>query len=281
MEMKKTFISLFALLLAQTTFAAPAGITVIPNEILQGDPILITATGSSSLTKTILDGKSYPVFMYAGKSQSLIGIDLAKKAGIYELRAIFKTGEIATTTITIALRPEPPVESVPIPEKLGGNTSSSQSKLVASISSESADLKKVITGKTSLWTKKFTPPLAVVKITNPYGYGVDTGQYVIAHKGTDLKASIGTKVFAMNKGVVKLTRTYKAYGKTILIDHGLGLQTLYLHLSKINVKEGSIVARGQVIGLSGDTGYITGPHLHLSIRLNGVSIDPMKFMGLF
>lgn len=257
------------------------GISVTPSEILQGDPILITATASSSLKQVILDGKSYPVFTYAGKSESLIGIDLAKKPGAYELRAVFKTGEIATTTIAIIKRPKPPVESVPIPEKLGGNTSSSQKALVASISSESAALKKVISGKTSLWTKSFIPPLAAISVTNPYGYGVDTGAYVIAHKGTDLKAGVGTKVFAMNRGIVKLTRNYTVYGKTILIDHGLGLQTLYLHLSKINVKEGSIVTRGQVIGLSGDTGYITGPHLHLSIRLNGTSIDPIKFMSFF
>ncbi len=123
--MKKIIFTIFVLLLAQTAFAAP-GITVIPNEILQGDPILITATGSSSLTKTILDGKSYPVFTYAGKSESLIGIDLIKKPGIYELKAVFKKGEITTTTINIIQRPEPATTSVPIPDKLGGNTSSSQ-----------------------------------------------------------------------------------------------------------------------------------------------------------
>lgn len=110
---------------------------------------------------------------------------------------------------------------------------------------------------------------------------MDTGKYVLPHLGDDLKAGIGTKVFAMNKGVVRLSRTYRAYGKAVLIDHGLGLQTIYLHLSKIYVKEGATVARGQVIGLSGNTGYVTGPHLHLSVRLNGVSIDPVKFMNLF
>lgn len=279
--MNKTVIAILLLLSAQTAFAFQPGITVAPSEILQGDPILITATPGSLLTKIVFDGKNYPVFTYAGKTESLIGIELKKKPGDYGLKAVFKSGKVATTTITVIERPQPQVADVPIPDKLGGNTTSSQNALLASIANESAALKKAITGKMSFWTKSFTPPLASMTITNPYGYGVDTSQYVIPHMGDDLKAAVGTKVFAMNRGVVRLTRTYRAYGKTVLIDHGLGLQTMYLHLSKINVKEGALVTRGQVIGLSGDTGYVTGPHLHLSVRLNGVSIDPIKFMNLF
>ncbi len=279
--MKKIFIAIFALLWAQTAFAFQPGITVTPNEIFQGDPVLIAATPGSILKQVILDGKNYPVFTYTGKTESLIGIELKKKPGIYSLKAVFRSGKVATTTIAIIERPQPQVADVPIPDKLGGNTTSSQNALLASIANESAALKKAVTGKTSFWTKSFTPPLASVVVTNPYGYGVDTSSYVLPHMGDDLKAAVGTKVFAMNRGVVRLTRTYRAYGKTVLIDHGLGLQTMYLHLSKINVKEGTLVARGQVIGLSGDTGYVTGPHLHLSVRLNGVSIDPMKFMNLF
>jgi len=279
--MNKIFITIFALLWAQAAFAFQPGITVTPNEIFQGDPVLVTATPGSLLKQVILDGKNYPVFTYTGKTESLIGIELKKKPGDYELKAVFKSGKVATTTIAVIGRPQPQVADVPIPEELGGNTSSSQNALLASIASESAALKKAITGKISFWTKSFIPPLASVAVTNPYGYGVDTSQYVIPHMGDDLKAAVGTKVFAMNRGVVRLTRTYRAYGKTVLIDHGLGLQTMYLHLSKISVKEGAVVTRGQVIGLSGNTGYVTGPHLHLSVRLNGASIDPMKFMNLF
>ncbi len=263
---------------AQTT-SVPE-ISVAPKEIFQGDPILITATGGT-LSKIIFDGKDYPVFAYSGKSESLIGVELKKKPGNYELKAVFKSGKIEATTISIIERPQPPVADVPIPEKLGGNTTSSQNSLLASIANESAALKKAFTASKSFWAKSFIPPLASITVTNPYGYGVDTSKYVIAHLGDDLKAAIGTKVFAMNKGVVRLARTYRVYGNGVLIDHGQGIQTIYLHLSKIYVKEGATVERGQVIGLSGDTGYVTGPHLHLSVRLNGVSIDPMKFMNLF
>ncbi|MFA6095419.1 MAG: M23 family metallopeptidase, partial [Candidatus Paceibacterota bacterium] len=69
--------------------------------------------------------------------------------------------------------------------------------------------------------------------------------------------------------------------RTIVVDHGLGLMTFYMHLSKIFVNEGELVLPGQVIGLSGDTGYAERPHLHLTVRIGGVSIDPVRFMGLF
>src|SRR2546427_208093 len=79
------------------------------------------------------------------------------------------------------------------------------------------------------------------------------------------------------RGVVKIAQRYTSYGNMILVDHGLGLATLYLHLSKMNVAVGDVVERGQIIGLSGDTGYVAGPHLHVSVKIGGISIDPLKF----
>ncbi|MBA3733055.1 M23 family metallopeptidase [Patescibacteria group bacterium] len=103
----------------------------------------------------------------------------------------------------------------------------------------------------------------------------------MTHKGTDFRAKIGTEVHAMNDGVVLVASVGRNYGKHIVIDHGLGVMTFYLHLSEINIKEGDLVTKGQVIGLSGQTGYVTAPHLHLSVRINNISVDPMKFMELF
>ena len=118
-------------------------------------------------------------------------------------------------------------------------------------------------------------------MTDVYGYSRKTGEYSIAHKGTDFRAKLGAPVTAMNRGIVRVARTFRNYGKVIVIDHGLGLMTFYLHLSKMNVNESELVKRGQRIGLSGQTGYALSPHLHLSIRINNNSIDPVKFMELF
>ena len=85
----------------------------------------------------------------------------------------------------------------------------------------------------------------------------------------------------MNAGVVRIAQKFPTYGNTVVIDHGLGVMTFYMHLSKIKVVKGQAVALGKEIGLSGHTGYAEQPHLHLTIRINGISIDPMKFMTFF
>lgn len=86
---------------------------------------------------------------------------------------------------------------------------------------------------------------------------------------------------AMNRGIVRVAKTFRNYGEVVVVDHGLGLMSFYLHLSKMKVNEGELVKRGQTIGLSGQTGYTLSPHLHLSLRINNNSIDPVKFMELF
>jgi murein DD-endopeptidase MepM/ murein hydrolase activator NlpD len=92
---------------------------------------------------------------------------------------------------------------------------------------------------------------------------------------------VGTPLYAMNSGTVRFTQNLRNYGNTIIIDHGLGLHTVYMHLSEIGVSLGQEVSKGQMIGRTGDTGYVIGPHLHLTIRINGISIDPERFMELF
>jgi murein DD-endopeptidase MepM/ murein hydrolase activator NlpD len=103
----------------------------------------------------------------------------------------------------------------------------------------------------------------------------------IAHKGTDFRATEGTEVMSINKGIVRLAKEFPVSGNTIVIDHGLGLSSIYMHLSKIQVKENDIVEAGQIIGLSGQTGNVLGAHLHLSIKIGGISIDPIKFLKIF
>jgi murein DD-endopeptidase MepM/ murein hydrolase activator NlpD len=81
--------------------------------------------------------------------------------------------------------------------------------------------------------------------------------------------------------VVRVARTFQIYGKTVVVDHGFGVMTFYMHLSKIKVNVGELVLPGQLIGFSGETGYAESPHLHITVRINNVSIDPIKFLDLF
>ena len=105
-----------------------------------------------------------------------------------------------------------------------------------------------------------------------------SGSSEAQHLGVDLDVAVGTEVYAVNNGVVRLSRDFPTYGKTLAIDHGLGIYSLYLHLDEFKAAEGEEVRRGDVIGYSGDSGYSIAPHLHFSIKISGSSVDPIKFI---
>jgi murein DD-endopeptidase MepM/ murein hydrolase activator NlpD len=98
------------------------------------------------------------------------------------------------------------------------------------------------------------------------------------HAGLDVAVARGTPVKASAQGQVLAVDDYFFNGRTIFVDHGNGLITMYCHLERIDVKTGETVSKGQRIGLSGKTGRATGPHLHWSVVLNGVMVDPELFI---
>ncbi len=100
------------------------------------------------------------------------------------------------------------------------------------------------------------------------------GKLASIHKGADFRAAMGTPVHAANSGVVVIARPLYYEGNCVAIDHGLGFYTLYMHFSRIDVKEGQRVQAGDLLGLSGATGRVTGPHLHWAVRWQGTYLGP-------
>jgi murein DD-endopeptidase MepM/ murein hydrolase activator NlpD len=100
------------------------------------------------------------------------------------------------------------------------------------------------------------------------------------HSGVDIAAPYGSPVRASNSGRVVLARELYFSGKTVIIDHGLGLFTFYCHFSRLKVSRGDAVKKGAVIALAGSTGRSTGPHLHWGVRLLGSRVDPAALLGL-
>lgn len=117
------------------------------------------------------------------------------------------------------------------------------------------------------------------RIGSYFGYRTDPFYKVTKfHEGIDFTASIGTDVYATGDGVVSMVeRTRGGYGNCITINHGFGYETVYAHLSKMDVRRGQKVKRGQVIGHVGNTGKSTAPHLHYEVHKGGKPIDPINF----
>ena len=129
-----------------------------------------------------------------------------------------------------------------------------------------------------LWARPFVGPLPK-EITSPFGYRrVINGTPRAPHTGVDLKAAMETPVLAANHGRVVLLGDFFYSGKSLVVDHGSSLFTVYFHLSEFKAEQGSEVKKGDVIALSGMTGRVTGPHLHWGARMNGARIDPFQLI---
>jgi hypothetical protein len=109
---------------------------------------------------------------------------------------------------------------------------------------------------------------------------VINGQERSPHTGVDLSGKEGEPVMAVNNGRVALTADHFFTGNSVFVDHGGGIFTMYFHLSKILVKDGDKVEKGQTIGLVGSTGRSTGPHLHWGMRVNGAKVNPLTLTNL-
>jgi murein DD-endopeptidase MepM/ murein hydrolase activator NlpD len=122
-------------------------------------------------------------------------------------------------------------------------------------------------------------PIVDAKTTGPFGKRVDpfNGRWAI-HPGVDLAGPADSKIFATSDGIVISAGHRPAYGNMVDIDHGFGIVTRYAHMSKIVVKVGDRVNKGQQVGVQGSTGRSTGAHLHYEVRINDRPVNPVKFL---
>lgn len=123
-------------------------------------------------------------------------------------------------------------------------------------------------------------PVAGVQVGSPFGFRIDpiTGRSAL-HTGLDFPSDPGTPILAAAGGMVVVQEYHPAYGNMVEVDHGNDLITRYAHASKVLVKKGDIVKRGQKIAEVGSTGRSTGPHLHFEVWVSGVPQDPQRFLA--
>jgi hypothetical protein len=151
------------------------------------------------------------------------------------------------------------------------------------IEREREEIKKVYSFSEPLrhWNGTFQKP-TTGKVTSPYGtQRLLNGKLQRYHSGVDFRAPLGTPIYAASNGVVRLAKNLYYSGNHVILDHGEGLFTSYSHLSRIDVSKGQFIMKGQILGQSGATGRVSGPHLHWVVKIHGVNVDPLGFMKTF
>ncbi len=273
--------------LAANVSAAAARWTVAgqPVRLVNGTPVLFRVTTPEpvrALSGNWLGHEIVFSFNASGKLWfALAGAGLETKPGAYplQLRAETLAGQAISfeKKIRVARQRYPRVllkvpgrYTAPSPEELRQIEQDKETK---------AQIFKTVSAERE-WKGSFTPP-AKAEISDVFGVArIFNGSVQSTHQGLDFRVPSGTSVAAVNSGRVLLARPLFFEGNCVVIDHGQGLLTLYLHLSKFSVQEGDEVSKGQPIGLSGGTGRATGPHLHLAVRWQGVYLDPQVLLKL-
>lgn len=130
------------------------------------------------------------------------------------------------------------------------------------------------------WSGNFVTPVDA-KPTNSFGMSrVFNEELSSTHRGTDFPVKEGAPIVVSNFGTVVLAKVLFYEGNCVIVDHGQRVFTIYMHLSRIDVRPGEKLEKGAKIGLSGATGRVTGPHLHMGVRWNGAYLDPTRLLAL-
>lgn len=258
---------------------SPAPLLSLSDDKLeQSDVFTVVVTNvpkDASVSATWSD-RRYDLFPIGNKFIAILGVDAKKAPGKYSLQVAAGTTALAAD-IAVARRAFPITELALTPElKEAGYTASNIS---SGVTDENERLNSVLIYTPSPYFKsQFINPLENIKIGGGYGNIRKSAVVELQHLGVDLDAPTGTPVYAVNDGAVRLADTFTNYGNTIVIDHGVGIFSFYLHLNEFNVVVGEKVARGEIIGRVGNTGYSLEPHLHFSVRIRNASVDPLRFI---
>jgi len=253
--------------------------------VAPGELVILTVHADAPLTS--VDGKVFGhdvSFFRAGETdgwEALVGIDLDTRPGPYgvSISATFEDGTQVVDTHRLTIVDKVfPTRRLTVDESYVNPPAS----VVDRIARESRTVRDILARVTPrrYWSGGFVAPVPG-EATSSFGRrSVLNGQPRSPHSGADFRAATGTPVCAPNAGAVVLASDQYFSGNTVILDHGLGLYSFLAHLSVISVKVGDLVEREQIVGKSGATGRVTGPHLHWTVRLNGARVDPLALLAL-
>ncbi len=254
-----------------------------PKDVKQGDICVVTVYGDKGLRSVTGEFQKRPLLFYETKGKesfrTLIGVDLAADPGKYQLKISAKDGyarDIKGNRWINIQKKDFITQRLTLPRKMVEPDKKTQIRVLK----EGKRIKKLWTEvkKERLWHGGFIMPIDG-EIISPFGARRILNDLPRnPHSGVDLRAGLGAKIRCSNTGIAVLVDDFYFAGKSVFVDHGQGLYSMYFHLSQINVKPGQRIEKGEVLGLAGSTGRATGPHLHWGVRLRGARVDPFSLL---
>lgn len=272
---KNLLMQLFVILvLSVSAYAFHAELS--PSEVSPGDAFLVKVTGDSSEPEAIFSARQLN-FANCGKDCFIaIGaVDIETSPGVYKV-SLKSGGDSMLLGLNVnhaafaVLRLTLPEAKVSLsPKDL--QRAEKEAKLLNALWLISSD---------KLWDGSFISPLENPKSTAFGTKRIINGKKISIHRGLDIKGREGEVVKASNRGRVALAEELFFGGKTIILDHGLGVYSVYMHLSEFKSKPGDLISKGAVVGLVGSTGRASGPHLHFGVKVANINTNPDSILKL-
>ena len=249
-----------------------------PPQAKQGHTVLLDLRANRAITVTgSLGGRSIPFAYGPGSAWAVVGLAVDAKAGTQPLQLVVTDSlgtSVSTSVVLTVLAEDFGAEVIEIPSSrldlLAPEVTAAETKRLAPVFGQHTPQ--------PLWSGAFIWPHQG-PITTPFGMGrtYNTGSKSF-HAGVDIDGAAGAPVLAAASGRVVLGEALKVRGNAVVLDHGLDVFTAYYHLEKVLVQVGNAVKQGEQIGLLGDTGLSTGPHLHWELRIGDVPVDPLEWL---
>jgi murein DD-endopeptidase MepM/ murein hydrolase activator NlpD len=246
---------------------------VAPSHVHNGETLKLTAEGAARRAR--LGGRTVELFPQAdGKSFGLMPIPVLEKPDVYTLEFLNENGVVLHSQPIRVENAHYPSQNIVIAKAIAGLKASPGEQATVSVF-------RTAVSPVRYWQEPLAPPVPGC-LTSPFGVlrlhnGRPTGDF---HAGVDQRGAAGTPIHPVAAGVVKIVRKWNLRGGTVAVDHGQGMKSIYLHMSSFVAKEGDHVGTGDVLGHIGSTGRSTGPHVHWTLYVDGVPVNPGQWMTL-
>jgi len=256
-----------------------------PNDLQQGSATFFTVEMARPASRVSGRFLGKEIAFFRGKNPTvwyaLAGVDMETAPGTYDLAisAVVPAHGLVRAVKRIEVGSGDFKEgTVEVPENFVNPDDAGKKQVAADEALKSRAYAHMV--PTPQWSGDFVKPVDAPSTPSFGMTRVLNEEMTSQHRGTDFPAKEGSRVSASNAGTVVLAKEMFYEGNCIILDHGMRFFTIYMHLSKMEVKVGDKVKKGGPLGFSGATGRVTGPHLHMGVRWNGAYIDPTKLLAL-